>query len=191
MLTGLGGGVGRVWGTHRPSTQVELPLEPREFATGVALFAVMPTTLSSGYIFTGEAKGNQPLSLLLSIGTNLLGAVSVPLWLSAVLNSTGVELDVVQLLTKMILSLLVPLTVGRLIRCLPRVPAFVKRYNITLKLLSATFLVIIPYVLLPLHEIGGSESALMCARARVYVYVCVCVCVCAACCLILRCHPGG
>lgn len=53
----------------------------------MAFFMVMPTTISTGYIVTGEANGNQPLALMLSAGTNLMGAVSVPLWASAALGA--------------------------------------------------------------------------------------------------------
>lgn len=66
---------------------VQLPLAVPEFAAGLAFFMVMPTTISSGYIVTGEAAGNQPLALMLSTGSNLAGAISVPLWLMAVLGS--------------------------------------------------------------------------------------------------------
>lgn len=126
--------------------QVKLPLEPHEFTTGVGLFAVMPTTLSSGYILTGEAGGNQPLALMLSVGSNLLAVISVPLWLSAVLNSTGVEMDAGSLLLKLVLSLLLPLIVGRLLQRVAAVRGAVKKYNVFLKLGSAAALCLIPYV---------------------------------------------
>ena len=66
---------------------ISLPLATKEFAVGLAFFMVMPTTISTGYIVTGEANGNQPLALMLSAGTNLMGAVSVPLWASAALGA--------------------------------------------------------------------------------------------------------
>ena len=129
---------------------MKLPLQPAEFTTGVGLFAVMPTTLSSGYILTGEADGNQPLALMLSVGTNLLAVVSVPLWLSAVLNSTGVEMDAGSLLLKLIVSLLVPLVVGKLLQGVAAVRDAVKTYGTFLKLASAAALCTIPYVWLAL-----------------------------------------
>lgn len=126
---------------------MRLPLEPEEFPTGVALFAVMPSTLSSGYIFTGEARGNQSLALLLSVVTNLMAVVSVPLWLSAVLDSDGVELDVGSLLLKLLLMMLLPLLVGRSLRYFAWVRTQVTNFKNTLKILSGFMLVLIPYVL--------------------------------------------
>lgn len=44
-----------------------IPLQPREFATGLALFCVVPTTLGVGVALTAAAKGNQALALLLTV----------------------------------------------------------------------------------------------------------------------------
>jgi sodium/bile acid cotransporter 7 len=44
-----------------------IPLQPREFATGLALFCVVPTTLGVGVALTAASKGNQALALLLTV----------------------------------------------------------------------------------------------------------------------------
>jgi ACR3 family arsenite efflux pump ArsB len=54
-----------------------LPFQPPEFATGLALFCVVPTTLGVGVALTAASKGNQALALLLTVATNLLGIVTV------------------------------------------------------------------------------------------------------------------
>jgi sodium/bile acid cotransporter 7 len=54
-----------------------LPFQPPEFATGLALFCVVPTTLGVGVALTAVSKGNQALALLLTVATNLLGIVTV------------------------------------------------------------------------------------------------------------------
>jgi sodium/bile acid cotransporter 7 len=54
-----------------------LPLQPPEFATGLALFCVVPTTLGVGVALTAASKGNQALALLLTVASNLLGIVTV------------------------------------------------------------------------------------------------------------------
>ena len=44
-----------------------------EFAFGIAVFALMPTTLSSGVILTRDANGNVPISLMLTVSICLAG----------------------------------------------------------------------------------------------------------------------
>jgi len=45
-----------------------IPLQPKEFVTGLALFCVVPTTLGVGVALTAASKGNQALALLLTVG---------------------------------------------------------------------------------------------------------------------------
>jgi sodium/bile acid cotransporter 7 len=52
-----------------------IPLQPQEFATGLALFCVVPTTLGVGVALTAASKGNQALALLLTVS-----AARVSLW---------------------------------------------------------------------------------------------------------------
>jgi hypothetical protein len=50
-----------------------IPLQPREFATGLALFCVVPTTLGVGVALTAASKGNQALALLLTVSAAYCG----------------------------------------------------------------------------------------------------------------------
>ncbi len=43
-----------------------------EFATGLAMFVVAPTTISSAVVIVALVDGNVAMSLILSVGTNLL-----------------------------------------------------------------------------------------------------------------------
>ena len=97
-----------------------LPIDPI-FQIGLSLFCCMPTTLSSGIALTNQARGNVALALLLTILTNLGGIVTVPFALvflvGPVLESIGpVELSAVDLLLKLCLSILLPLSLGRFCR---------------------------------------------------------------------------
>lgn len=47
---------------------MQIPLQPKEFVTGLALFCVVPTTLGVGVALTAASKGNQALALLLTVG---------------------------------------------------------------------------------------------------------------------------
>lgn len=69
---------------------VRIPLEPREFAVGLAIFCVVPTTLGVGVALTTASKGNTALALFLTVATNLLGIVTVPYILQGVLVGSKV-----------------------------------------------------------------------------------------------------
>ena len=69
---------------------VYLPFQTRELSFGLAIFFHWPnTTISSGVILTGQARGNIALGLMLTVVTNLLAIISMPLVLSLVFY--GVE----------------------------------------------------------------------------------------------------
>ena len=130
---------------------------PRELAVGLALFACMPTTLSSGVILVGEALGNVALALLVTVVTNLLGIVTVPFAILLVF-STGdnsddadgaapLELDAGKLLVKLVLVILIPLCAGKALRhASARARAFTAAHRIGMKLASSFFLGIIPWM---------------------------------------------
>ena len=51
---------------------LRLPLQPREMALGLAVFACMPTTLSANVTLTTAAAGNTAVALLLTVASNTL-----------------------------------------------------------------------------------------------------------------------
>jgi len=121
---------------------VRVPLGPAEFNVGAGLFCCVPTTLTSGVALVGAAGGNATLALLATAATNLIGVVTTPFWLSAILASrpdleadiaaddplaaaapggdSTVSLDAVDLLLKLLATILAPLAVGKGVRELGR-----------------------------------------------------------------------
>jgi predicted Na+-dependent transporter len=47
----------------------------------LTIFCVVPTTLGVGVALTAASRGNQALALLLTISTNLLGIITVTVWM--------------------------------------------------------------------------------------------------------------
>jgi len=115
---------------------------------GLAIFFIMPTTLSSGVVLTREANGNFALALLLTTVTNLLSIVIIPFVVQLLVifqvylqstaadavvgnsttvagfaNSTDVEvaIDPVQMLIKLSLAILLPLVIGKGLLHLPQI----------------------------------------------------------------------
>ena len=119
---------------------------PPEVSVGLAIFAAMPTTMSSCVILTGIAKGNVALSLLLTSITSMVSVFTAPVVLDLVLSSGDVSLDAVGLLTELSLIILVPLIGGKLVREVRQVRAVADRYRRPLKLMSTCALIAIPWM---------------------------------------------
>ena len=93
-----------------------VPVE-ESFRLGLALFCCMPTTLSSGIALTAQARGNVALALLLTVLSNALGILTVPFVLAHLLGFLGeIELSAGDLLAKLCLVILVPLSLGCYLR---------------------------------------------------------------------------
>ncbi|KAG2501575.1 hypothetical protein HYH03_000080 [Edaphochlamys debaryana] len=121
----------------------ELPLEPKEFATGLAVFAVAPTTLGVGVALTAACRGNEALALLLTVATNAAAVFTMPGELQLLLGAGGgaVNVNVYDLLTKLAATVLVPFGIGKAAReYLPAALAFAKANRTPLSLLSTACL---------------------------------------------------
>ncbi|KAK9817989.1 hypothetical protein WJX72_005394 [[Myrmecia] bisecta] len=98
-----------------------IPFSPPEFATGMVLFCVVPTTLGVGVSLVTTAKGNVALAIFLTVATNVLGVVLIPLWLKALLSggAAGTEnlnIDYLDIFVKLLISFFVPTVCGKAIR---------------------------------------------------------------------------
>lgn len=142
-----------------------------EFALGLALFAAVPTTLSSGPIITGQAKGNVPLALVLTVLTNVLGVFTTPIFVAGFLGTFlrgegagSLRLDPVPMIVQLVFTILVPLVVGKVLAdCSPWVRAQCKRFKTPLKLFSSLLLATIPWM-----KISGSADALRTINASAF-----------------------
>ncbi|CAK9141692.1 unnamed protein product [Ilex paraguariensis] len=108
---------------------LQLPLQPQEFVTaslltlgtslvpaGLAIFNCMPTTLSSGVALTRLAGGNSALALAMTLISNLLGILIVPFSISKFIAAgVGLSVPTKQLFKSLVLTLLVPLILGKVI----------------------------------------------------------------------------
>mmetsp|Transcript_13658 Transcript_13658/g.16553 ORF Transcript_13658/g.16553 Transcript_13658/m.16553 type:complete len:419 (+) Transcript_13658:150-1406(+) len=133
-----------------------------EFAAGLALFFAQATTLSSGPIITGQAKGNIALALLLTVSTNIIGVFTMPLFVSSALdyytqenfvsNDTtsdgdlSISVDPVPIIIQLVFVILIPLAFGKLLRNLQSVQSFTKAYGKPMKLLSSFLLTVIVWM---------------------------------------------
>ncbi|GIL58553.1 hypothetical protein Vafri_13495 [Volvox africanus] len=133
------------------------PLNPWEFATGLAIFTVAPTTLGVGVALTEACGGNRAMALLLTVGTNALAVFTMPPELRLLLPhgkaaaAEGVTADnpaalnmnvqITDLLVKLAITVLAPFIIGKVVREVwPAAEKFAKNNRVPLSLTSTTAL---------------------------------------------------
>ncbi|CAN6452504.1 unnamed protein product [Victoria cruziana] len=145
---------------------LKLQLTPQEFVTGLAIFCCMPTTLSSGVALTQLVGGNAALALSMTVISNLIGIMIVPFTLSNFLAAgTGVSVPSGQLFRSLILSLLLPLILGKAIRnSIVGVAKFVDQNRQLFPILSAVLLSLVPWI-----QISKSRSLLLMVKPTIFL----------------------
>ncbi|KAJ4793686.1 Sodium/bile acid cotransporter 7 [Rhynchospora pubera] len=144
---------------------MQIQLVPPEFVTGVAIFSCMPTTLSSGVTLTQLVGGNSALALGMTVVSNLLGIIVVPLSLSRYIGAgAGVSLPTKELFKSLISTLLVPLVLGKILRETSSVVAeFVDKNRKSFSVISALLLSLVPWM-----QVSRSRSLLLSVKAEAF-----------------------
>jgi solute carrier family 10 (sodium/bile acid cotransporter), member 7 len=87
---------------------------------GLFLVAAMPTTLSSGVVMTGQAGGNIAHALFVTILSNCVAILSIPVVLPLMLGPLAVDtplaIDQEAIFVKLVLLVLLPLCIGLLVK---------------------------------------------------------------------------
>ncbi|KAJ7360594.1 hypothetical protein OS493_015702 [Desmophyllum pertusum] len=121
-------------------------LGPPLFQTGMQIYFIVPCTISAGVILTAQAGGAVAISVMLTVFCNLAAVFTVPPLLSWIIAFENVKLDPVQLLIKLLLTVLLPLLVGKALRYVPRVKPCITKFSDTLKVISIILLTMIPWL---------------------------------------------
>ncbi len=99
-----------------------------DFALGLMIAATVPCTMAAASVWTRKAGGNDAVSLLVTMLTNGLCFIFTPLWLSVVIASTF-EFDATAMVRRLVVSALIPATLGQLARLSPRLHRFATTYK--------------------------------------------------------------
>ncbi|KAL7252692.1 hypothetical protein ACSBR1_007289 [Camellia fascicularis] len=145
---------------------LQLQLQPQEFVTGLAIFSCMPTTLSSGVALTRLAGGNSALALAMTVISNLLGILIVPFSISVLIaNGVGVSVPTKQLFRNLVLTLLVPLLLGKVFReSFKGLAVFVDQNHKLFSVISALLLGLVPWI-----QVSRSSSLLLMVKPAVFL----------------------
>lgn len=94
-----------------------------DFSLGLMIAAAVPCTLATASVSTRQAGGNDAVSLLVTLLTNILGVVLTPLWLKWALT-TNADIDSGPIIRSLALTVLLPTIVGQLARQIPSLGQF-------------------------------------------------------------------
>ncbi|KAL4576744.1 hypothetical protein LXL04_012843 [Taraxacum kok-saghyz] len=145
---------------------LQLHFQPQEFVTGLALFSCMPTTLSSGVALTRLAGGNCALALAMTVTSSLLAILMVPFSISKLIASgLGASVPTEQLFRRLILTLLIPLILGKAFReSFKGLAEFVDNNNKLLSVLSVLLLSLVPWI-----QVSRSRSLLLMVKPTAFL----------------------
>lgn len=85
----------------------------RDFEVGLIVTAATPCTLATASVFTRRAGGNDAVSLVTTLITNLACVVITPLWLQAYFGRSG-NFDSWDMIQRLLLTVFLPVVVGQL-----------------------------------------------------------------------------
>ncbi|XP_057980147.1 probable sodium/metabolite cotransporter BASS4, chloroplastic [Malania oleifera] len=145
---------------------LQFKIQPQEFVTGLAIFSCMPTTLSSGVALTQLAGGNSALALAMTVISNLLGILIVPFSISKfIADGVGVSVPTKQLFKSLVVTLLIPLILGKVFReSIKGVADFVDQNRKALSMISAICLSLVPWI-----QVSKSRSLLLMVKPAVFL----------------------
>jgi sodium/bile acid cotransporter 7 len=95
---------------------------------GLMIAATVPCTTAAASVMTRKAGGNDAISLLVTLATNLSCFLLTPLWLRWT-TSTTVPLDLKEMMLDLLVAVLLPTAAGQLLRAIPPLGQFATRYK--------------------------------------------------------------
>ena len=122
--------------------------------------AAVPTTLGVGVSLARASGGNEGLALLLTVVSNMLGVLTVPLWLKAFFHDNddmNVGFSLVELLVRLIITVFIPSVLGKAMRELwPAAKRFANKHRTALSLFSTANLAFIIW-----QTLSGAQSIIV------------------------------
>ncbi|XP_021716385.1 probable sodium/metabolite cotransporter BASS4, chloroplastic [Chenopodium quinoa] len=145
---------------------LKVPMVPQEFITGLAIFSCMPTTLNGGVALTQLVRGNSALALALTVVSVLLGILTVPLWITKLFaDGFGVTIPTWQLFQSLLVTLIVPLILGKVLRnSFPGMARCVEQNDRILSFTTSILLAFFPWM-----QVGKSRQLLLMVKPATFV----------------------
>jgi sodium/bile acid cotransporter 7 len=136
-------------------------IEP--LAIGLVLAALSPCTMASAAVWTRRGGGNDAIALMVTVVTSLLSVVSLPGWAWLLIGKgENVEVDAVELATKMLLYVVLPISLAQAMRAWApcRLWCDRHRYRLSLTAQLGLLLMVLMGAVRCGELLGGGDSTL-------------------------------
>lgn len=114
-----------------------------ELALGLFFLCALPSTVSSSVAMTATAHGNIAGAVFNATLSSLIGIVVTPLWVAWVMKTTGEARPVLPVVVDLLQWLVLPLTVGQLLR--PWLGAWAQRHKPKIGLVDRMTILLLVY----------------------------------------------
>jgi sodium/bile acid cotransporter 7 len=113
------------------------------FWLGAFYVAALPSTVSSSVVMVSIAGGNIPAAIFNASISALVGVFITPLWMGIVLVNSSQEFDLTDVIIKLIIQVLVPVTLGIILHF--RFGAFAEKHRKTMRYFDQSVILLIIY----------------------------------------------
>lgn len=117
-------------------------LTPRDFSWGLMIAAVVPCTLATASVSTRQAKGNDAISLLVTLVTSFGCVLVTPGWLWLTLGMNG-TLDLGRIIAKLAWAVVLPTIVGQSLRWIPSAHQLATRQKVRLGIAAQSLVLVV------------------------------------------------
>lgn len=115
-----------------------------DFALGLMIAAVVPCTLATASVSTRQAKGNDAISLLITLVTNLASVFLTPLWLKWTISMEA-DIDPWPVIGNLARTVLLPTIIGQAARFAPLIGPIAKAYRFQIGILAQCLVLLIVF----------------------------------------------
>lgn len=114
-----------------------------ELALGLFFLCALPSTVSSSVAMTATARGNVAGAVFNATFSSLIGIVLTPLWVAWVMKTTGEAQPILPVVVSLLKWLVLPLTIGHLLR--PWLGTWAQRHKPRISLVDRFTILLLVY----------------------------------------------
>ena len=130
-----------------------------DFHAGLILTAVVPCTLATASVFTRKAGGNDAVSLLVTLITNMSCVVITPFWLQIWFGRSE-SFDMLAMIQHLTWCVLVPTAAGQVLQLLPPLGQFAGRHRARIGMLAQMIvLLLVGVAAIQAGQVLGQQSS--------------------------------
>lgn len=137
-----------------------------DFLIGSVLIAAAPVTIASGTVMTGIARGNISLSLFICVLCNGVAIFTIPPLLNIFVSVTEpINLPVLQMMSSLVVTILIPTVIGQILQ--PKLRPLAMHHKKKVSIFNQSVVLLIIF-----NAVAGSTAKLIEAGPKIiYVFI--------------------